>query len=50
MRQLSFNRLAESELAEVAGFYDKESPGLDRVRILAVAHQKRHPRYWVGRA
>jgi plasmid stabilization system protein ParE len=96
MRQLSFNRLAEHELAEAAEYYERESPGLgerfleevrssshllqrypyaapkvsgstrrlvlprfpyclfyrvfeDRIRILAVAHQKRHPRYWVGR-
>lgn len=23
--------------------------GEDRIRVLAVAHQKRHPRYWIGR-
>lgn len=98
MRELSFNRLAERELAEAAEYYEDESPGLgeqfleevrhstillqryphaapkvlgstrrfvlprfpyyilyqvfgnDRLRVLAVAHQKRHPRYWVGRS
>lgn len=97
MRKLSFNRLAERELAEAAEYYDEESPGLgerfleevrhstlllqrypyaapkvlgstrrfvlplfsyallyqvsdDRIRVLAVAHQKRHPRYWIGRS
>jgi plasmid stabilization system protein ParE len=98
MRRLSFNRLAERELAEAVGYYEKESPGLgeqvldearssllvlqrypnaapkvfgeirrftlprfpyyllyqttggDSLRVLAVAHQKRHPRYWVGRS
>lgn len=97
MRKLSFNRLAERELAEAVEYYDEESPGLgerfleevrhstlllqrypyaapkvlgstrrfvlplfsysllyqvfdDRIRVLAVAHQKRHPRYWIGRS
>ena len=97
MRKLSFNRLAERELAEAAEYYDEESPGLgerfleevrhstlllqryphaapkvlgstrrfvlplfsysllyqvfdDRIRVLAVAHHKRHPRYWIGRS
>ena len=96
MKKLSFNRLAEHELAEAAEHYDKEALGLgerfleevrysasmlqrfpyagprvsgttrrlifprfpysliykvydDRIRILAVAHQSRHPRYWIGR-
>jgi toxin ParE1/3/4 len=98
MRKLSFNRLAERELAEAAGYYEKESQGLgerfleevrsstlllqrypdaapkvfgdvrrftlprfphyllyqifgeDRLRVLAIAHQRRHPRYWIGRS
>ncbi|HEX4962247.1 MAG TPA: type II toxin-antitoxin system RelE/ParE family toxin [Thermoanaerobaculia bacterium] len=98
MRKVSFNRLAERELAEAADYYEQESPGLgerfldevtsstlfllsypyaaprlsgvtrrfvlpqfpyyilyqvrgkDRLRVLAIAHQKRHPRYWVGRS
>ena len=97
MKKISFNRLAERELAEAAGYYERESPGwgerfldeveqstlllqrypqaapkirgpvrrfvfprfpyyilyqslgADRIRVLAVAHQKRHPLYWVGR-
>jgi plasmid stabilization system protein ParE len=98
MRKLSFNRLAERELAEAARYYEEESPGLgerfieevrssilllqrypnaapkvfgevrrftlprfpyyllyqipgeDRLRVLAIAHQMRHPRYWTGRS
>lgn len=98
MKEISFNRLAEHELAEAAEFYDQESPGLGRrfldeveastlllrrhpyaaakvhgairrfvlpqfpyyllyrvtakekIRVLAIAHQKRNPRYWIGRS
>ena len=98
MRRVSFNRLAERELAEAAAYYEQESQGLgerfleevssstlllltypfaaprfsgvtrrfvlpqfpyyivyqvrgkDRLRVLAIAHQKRDPRYWVGRS
>jgi hypothetical protein len=37
MKSASFHALSELEL------------GADEVRILAVAHQKRRPRYWTGR-
>lgn len=96
MKKLSFNRVAERELAMAVAYYDKESPGLgdrfldevwyalalvrrhpeaapkvsgpfrrfvlpqfpyyiiyrligNRLRVMAIAHQKRHPRYWRGR-
>jgi len=53
MKPALFHHLADRELAEAIQFYEDRVPGLgSRFRdlfILAVAHHKRRPNYWIDR-
>ena len=51
-------RSAQADIRRAARFYENEAPGLggefiaevERVLVLAVGHQRRHPDFWLDRA
>ncbi|RZU99216.1 hypothetical protein EV698_1498 [Spiribacter vilamensis] len=50
----SFHPAAEVEFLESVGYYESKVPGLggaliEEFEILAIAHDRRRPQYWLGR-
>ena len=51
MKPLRVEPEAKQELAAAVAWYEERREGLGRelIRVLAIAHEKRRPGYWVGR-